>query len=55
MFPPLEVQLILDLTNYQLRSAGLNKETTKGEILNSLVLLFLHHGLSLGKGHRCGR
>jgi hypothetical protein len=40
MFPPSELQLILRLTNSQLRSAGL-KETTKGEILKFFGVIIL--------------
>jgi hypothetical protein len=40
MFPPLELQLILRLTNSQLRSAGL-KETQTGEILKFFGIILL--------------
>jgi hypothetical protein len=49
MFPPSELQLILRLTNSQLRSAGLTKETTKGEILKFFGIIILATRFEFGK------
>ena len=48
MFPPAELQLILRLTNLQLRSAGL-KETTKGQLLKFFGIIILATRFEFGE------